>query len=89
MGAGAGGAPPAEGGEPLAAGPAGNGTPAEGHVPERREPPREYHAEPRDSGSHEAAHFEPAPRPESPGEGKPYVVWSSTPPAPTPGPREE
>jgi hypothetical protein len=44
---------------------------------------RGYHAEPREAGpAHEAtpiAHFEPSPRPEPSGGGKPYVVWSSTP----------
>jgi ribonuclease E len=49
-------------------------------------PVREYHSEPRDSSSSSSqthlplAHFEPAPRTESPGgEVKPYVVWSSAP----------
>ena len=64
-------------------------------VPERAPPPpREYHAEPRDSGpAHEPlAHFEPAPRPEGAAENKqPYVVWSSAPaekPAGSRGPDE-
>ncbi len=59
-------------------------------------PPREYHAEPRDSGpAHDSAplaHFEPAPRPEGGSENKqPYVVWSSAPaekPAGSRGPDE-
>ena len=51
-------------------------------APERVE--RDYHAEPRESGSsHDSvpiAHYEPSPKPE-PGAApnKPYVVWSSTP----------
>jgi hypothetical protein len=64
-------------------------------VPQREPPPpREYHAEPRDSGpAHEPlAHFEPAPRPEGSAENKqPYVVWSSAPaekPAGSRGPDE-
>jgi ribonuclease E len=53
--------------------------------PDSAEPaPREFHAEPRESGgSHETgpiAHFEPSPRPEAGSTpNKPYVVWSSTP----------
>jgi ribonuclease E len=53
--------------------------------PDSAEPaPREFHAEPRESGgSHESgpiAHFEPSPRPEAGSTpNKPYVVWSSTP----------
>ncbi len=60
----------------------GNGAPVNAPPAERPEAPREYHAEPRDSGpAHEVAHFEPAPRPEGPTENKPYVVWSSAPSA--------
>ncbi|MBV8876429.1 MAG: Rne/Rng family ribonuclease [Gammaproteobacteria bacterium] len=65
---------------------------------EAREPAREfrppepevrgYHAEPREPGpAHDSApiaHFEPAPKPESSGSSKPYVVWSSA-PTPTEG----
>ncbi len=59
-------------------------------------PPREYHAEPRETtGTHEAvplAHFEPAPKPDvASGPAKPYVVWSSAPAKDvggTPGPEE-
>jgi len=68
---------------------------ASSDLPERAPPPpREYHAEPRDSGpTHEPlAHFEPAPRPEGASESKqPYVVWSSAPaekPAGSRGPDE-
>ncbi|MBS0377623.1 MAG: Rne/Rng family ribonuclease [Proteobacteria bacterium] len=58
----------------------GNSAPVNAPQAERQEAPREYHAEPRDSGpAHEVAHFEPAPRPEGPTENKPYVVWSSAP----------
>ncbi len=57
-----------------------NGGPVGAAPSERSEPPREYHAEPRDPGPvHEVAHFEPAPRPEGAAENKPYVVWSSAP----------
>ena len=55
--------------------------------------PPEYRSEPRESaGTHEAApiaHFEPAPKPESAGSAKPYVVWSSAPPKDGGGGREE
>ena len=62
-------------GSPEGSAPAGEREPA---------PAREYHAEPRESASSQAhlplAHFEPAPRAESPGgDVKPYVVWSSAP----------
>jgi ribonuclease E len=55
-------------------------------------PPREYHAEPRDTGpareSTPLAHFEPAPRTEGASENKqPYVVWSSAPAEKPAGPR--
>jgi len=49
----------------------------------------EYHAEPRERGTHEApvlAHFEPPPKHD---ESKPYVVWSSAPSDRDSGPPEE
>jgi len=49
------------------------------------QPPRAFHAEPRESSAgHDAAplaHFEPSPKPEvGAPQSKPYVVWSSAPP---------
>ncbi len=95
----AGGAPPQEFGADAGGAPAHEsdngqqGTAFE--TPERAPPPpREYHAEPRDTGAaHEPlAHFEPAPRPEGASDNKqPYVVWSSAPaekPADSRGPDE-
>ena len=78
------------GGESAAASPANgsheNGGPDATQAPPpapQAEPAREFHAEPRDTGTHEAApiaHFEPTPKPEAgSGAAKPYVVWSSAP----------
>ena len=82
-----------DGGAPANEG--NNGSHGAPDLPERAPPPREYHAEPRDSGpAHDSAplaHFEPTPRPEGSPENKPYVVWSSAPaekPAGTRGPDE-
>ena len=70
----------------------GNGSHDAPPATERAAPPREFHAEPHESGAaHEAAplaHFEPAPRHEgATPESKPYVIWSSAPPEKSPGGR--
>jgi hypothetical protein len=79
-------APPTNGSHeaPASFAPAAGPPPAERpHESSEPAPAREYHAEPRESAAaHEAAplaHFEPAPKPDAGGPGKPYVVWSSAP----------
>jgi ribonuclease E len=52
-------------------------------APHESTPPREYHAEGRESNTppEPIAHFEPSPKPDAAAtSGKPYVVWSSAPP---------
>jgi ribonuclease E len=70
--------------------------PQESPAPAREPaPPREYHPEPPREAAPAAndaapiAHFEPTPKQPDGGDRKPYVVWSSAPPAePTGGGRE-
>jgi ribonuclease E len=79
-----GGAPESSGnGAHEAPAPRDDRPPREERAPQESAP-REFHSEPRDSGTgHDSvpvAHFEPPAKPESGGQGnKPYVVWSSAP----------
>jgi ribonuclease E len=77
-------AAPANGSHDTPAAPVSAPPPPERARETADEAPREFHSETREPAApHEAAplaHFEPAPKPDAAGDGKPYVVWSSAPP---------